>query len=53
MENLNSTEMIHRIYFNPITTEHIEFNKKIKLIQDLIEDIIDENLGKLGYNPDQ
>lgn len=35
-------------YFNPLTSEHIEFNKKLKLIQDLIEDIIDENLGKLG-----
>jgi hypothetical protein len=34
--------------FNPITTEHIEFNKKIKLIQDLIEEIIDESLGKLN-----
>ena len=35
-------------YFNPTSNEHIEYNKKLKLIQDLIEGIIDENLGKLG-----
>jgi integrase len=35
-------------YFNPTSNEHVEYNKKLKLIQDLIEEIIDENLGKLG-----
>jgi integrase len=34
--------------FNPISPEYIEFNNKIKLAQGLIEDIIDDNLGKTG-----
>jgi len=37
-------------YFNPTSNEHIEYNKKLKAIQNLIEEIIDENLGKLGIN---
>lgn len=35
-------------YFNPTSNEHIEYNKKLKVIQELIEQIVDENLGKFG-----
>lgn len=35
-------------YFNPTSNEHIEYNKKLKAIQELIEQIVDENLGKFG-----